>query len=576
MILRQGEKPRTGTRRRRSTTTRSKGLRLKSLQSLFDYDKDNINPKIVKAHPSSTTTRRSSRPRTVAKVSKAAKPLHVGARDGDLRQPRRQGRRAQEARRSRRWRRAQDALADRRRSSRRRTLLGEVSTTSPRCRRSSTRRMADKKQRLKDQVRAHGASARARREAHVGPRRRADALGDTLGRDRRASTTTSSATCFCPRRASPTSAPSPARTARSWWRQWAGGQGEAASPRRTASRWRRPRRARWRSASGTSGLAHDSVSIDNGIFVTRGKRWPLMIDPQNQANAWVKAMEKAKNALKVIKLTDGRLPAHAREAIRVGTRCCSRTSRDPGSGAGAGPSEADVQAARTRAHPSRRHRRRLRPQLQVLPHHQDEQPALPAGGVHQGHHDQLHRDDQRASRTSSSATSCARSAPTWKRKKESLVVSIADKKQLKELQDKILRLLPSRGQHPRRRGADQHAEQLQDHERDDLRAVGGGGDRPTTKEIDIARETYRAAATRGSILYFVDRGPGAIGATSTRSTSSCAVQRLHRQLARDRSRGERRRRRNDGSRCADADADARSVSGSKSSSTSAAKSATSK
>jgi len=30
------------------------------------------------------------------------------------------------------------------------------------------------------------------------------------------------------------------------------------------------------------GLPRDQVSIDNAIFVTRGERWPLMIDPQEQ------------------------------------------------------------------------------------------------------------------------------------------------------------------------------------------------------------------------------------------------------------------------------------------------------
>ncbi|XP_032678001.1 dynein heavy chain 7, axonemal-like [Odontomachus brunneus] len=50
------------------------------------------------------------------------------------------------------------------------------------------------------------------------------------------------------------------------------------------------------------GLPSDLFSIDNAIIVTNSRRWPLMIDPQGQANKWVKNMEKASN-LNVIKLT---------------------------------------------------------------------------------------------------------------------------------------------------------------------------------------------------------------------------------------------------------------------------------
>ncbi|KAK2580549.1 hypothetical protein KPH14_007682 [Odynerus spinipes] len=51
------------------------------------------------------------------------------------------------------------------------------------------------------------------------------------------------------------------------------------------------------------GLPADNFSIENGIIVKNADRWPLMIDPQNQANKWVKNMEK-QNKLSVIKLTD--------------------------------------------------------------------------------------------------------------------------------------------------------------------------------------------------------------------------------------------------------------------------------
>ena len=40
------------------------------------------------------------------------------------------------------------------------------------------------------------------------------------------------------------------------------------------------------------GLPTDSFSTENGVIVTRGSRWPLMVDPQAQAIKWVKNMEK--------------------------------------------------------------------------------------------------------------------------------------------------------------------------------------------------------------------------------------------------------------------------------------------
>ncbi|KAM9486846.1 dynein axonemal heavy chain 7-like [Clarias gariepinus] len=52
-----------------------------------------------------------------------------------------------------------------------------------------------------------------------------------------------------------------------------------------------------------AGLPSDSFSIDSAIIISNARRWPLMIDPQGQANKWVKNMEKDNN-LFVIKLSD--------------------------------------------------------------------------------------------------------------------------------------------------------------------------------------------------------------------------------------------------------------------------------
>jgi dynein heavy chain len=39
-----------------------------------------------------------------------------------------------------------------------------------------------------------------------------------------------------------------------------------------------------------NGLPTDKFSFENGVFVTRGLRWALNIDPQSQANNWIKKM----------------------------------------------------------------------------------------------------------------------------------------------------------------------------------------------------------------------------------------------------------------------------------------------
>ena len=66
-----------------------------------------------------------------------------------------------------------------------------------------------------------------------------------------------------------------------------------------------------------AGLPVDSFSVDNGIIVDNARRWPLMIDPQGQANKWIKNMEK-ENKLSVIKLSDSNYIRTLENSITVG------------------------------------------------------------------------------------------------------------------------------------------------------------------------------------------------------------------------------------------------------------------
>ena len=49
------------------------------------------------------------------------------------------------------------------------------------------------------------------------------------------------------------------------------------------------------------GLPADPLSTENGIIISKARRWPLMIDPETQANKWIKNRH-AKDGLICVKL----------------------------------------------------------------------------------------------------------------------------------------------------------------------------------------------------------------------------------------------------------------------------------
>lgn len=67
----------------------------------------------------------------------------------------------------------------------------------------------------------------------------------------------------------------------------------------------------------SEGLPQDDLSIQNGILTTNSTRWPLCIDPQEQAVAWIKEKEKTKNLYRTT-LNEPSFAKQLEGAIRFG------------------------------------------------------------------------------------------------------------------------------------------------------------------------------------------------------------------------------------------------------------------
>jgi dynein heavy chain len=65
------------------------------------------------------------------------------------------------------------------------------------------------------------------------------------------------------------------------------------------------------------GLPTDPVSVNNGILVDKCRRWPLMIDPQMQANQWLRKKEEANNVM-ITTMRDPNLLRALENCIRLG------------------------------------------------------------------------------------------------------------------------------------------------------------------------------------------------------------------------------------------------------------------
>ncbi|KAH9586143.1 Dynein heavy chain [Trypanosoma melophagium] len=68
------------------------------------------------------------------------------------------------------------------------------------------------------------------------------------------------------------------------------------------------------------GLPQDPLSTENALILMNARTWPLLIDPQGQANTWIRNMHKNDN-LQVCKASDEKFMKTVEGAIRLGLPC---------------------------------------------------------------------------------------------------------------------------------------------------------------------------------------------------------------------------------------------------------------
>ncbi|XP_057658316.1 dynein axonemal heavy chain 6 isoform X1 [Diorhabda carinulata] len=250
------------------------------------------------------------------------------------------------------------------------------------------------------------------------------------------------------------------------------------------------------------GLPRDSVSTENAILVTQAGRWPLMIDPQEQANRWIRQMEADKN-LKVIKLTDSNFMRILESAVTIGLPVLLEEvgeTLDPT----LGPillKQTFIQGGRTLirlgesdVEYSDNFRFYITTKL-ANPHYLPEiciQVTIVNFTVTlSGLEDQLLADVVRLER------------PDLEHQRTELIIRInSDKAQLKSIEDKILYLL----YHSEGNILDDEELIETLNESKETSAIIEARlieTEATEEKISVAREKYRIVAIRGSVLYFV-------------------------------------------------------------------------